>query len=153
MENNRKSWKTLFWEKDLKSKMVGSIMSIRQMNVHYMVPIFENLGTVPRYRTCSSVVYLVLIPWKFQATWKLLTADANDILWHFFHRTLFFQAFRDFLVWYPSCAWAVFFSRAASKIVSVCSQYRESVPNTVIPDTAACFFEHDFVKLNKQIEK
>ena len=44
-------------------------------------------------------------------------------------------AFRDILVWCPSCTCAVFSSKISSKIVSVCFQYRESVSNTVIPDT------------------
>ena len=44
----------------------------------------------------------------------------------------FYQVFRDFIVWYPSCAWAVFSSSAATKIVNFCSQYRENFSNTVI---------------------
>ena len=78
---------------------------------------------------------------------KLPTADAYDVLSHFFYRTLYYQPYRDFLVWCPSCACAVFSSRMSSKIVGVCSQYREKVPNTVIPDTVASFSEYNFVTL------
>ena len=87
------------------------------------------------------VAYLDLIPWKLQ---KLLTANANNILWHFFHRTLFFQPIPDFLVWCPSCACTVLSSRMSSKIVSVCSQYRERGLNSM---TVACFSEYHFVTL------
>ena len=46
--------------------------------------------------------------------------------------TQFYQVFRDFLVWYPSCAYAVFSSRTSTKIANFCSQFRENFPNTVI---------------------
>ena len=35
------TWKNLLWQKDLWTKMVGNIMSLRKTNVHYMVPMFE----------------------------------------------------------------------------------------------------------------
>ena len=45
----------------------------------------------------------------------------------------FYQVFHCFLVWYPSCACAVFSSSTAStKIVYFCSQYRENFSYTVI---------------------
>ena len=43
-QDKRQTWKTLFWEKGLQTKMVDNIMFIRQANVHYMVPMFEQLG-------------------------------------------------------------------------------------------------------------
>ena len=73
----------------------------------------------------------VLIPNYCDKLKKLLTADANDLRWQFFHGTLFFQSFCDFLVWCPSKACVVSLSRSSSKIVSVCSQYCcEIAPNT-----------------------
>ena len=36
-QNIRQTWKTLFWEKGLLTKMVGNIMFIRQTNAYYMV--------------------------------------------------------------------------------------------------------------------
>ena len=44
----------------------------------------------------------------------------------------FYQVFCDFLVWYPSCACAVFLSITWAKIVNFCSQCRENFSNTVI---------------------
>ena len=45
------------------------------------------------------------------------------------------------------------FEQDVIKIVSVCPQYRESVSNSVIPDTVACFPEYNFVTLKQQAEK
>ena len=75
------------------------------------------------------IVYTCLIPRKIK---KNSTADANDILWHYFHRTLFYQVFRDFLAWYLSSAYAVFSSKMSRKIVNFCSQYRQNFLNTMI---------------------
>ena len=67
--------------------------------------------------------------------------------WHFFHYSLFFQAFHDCLVWCPNCTGTVLSSRTSSEIVSVCPQHCEIVSNSVIPDTIACFSEYNFETL------
>ena len=45
------------------------------------------------------------------------------LMTYYFHCTQFYQVFRDFLVWYPSCACAVFSSRTSTKLLIF-------VPNT-----------------------
>ena len=70
-------------------------------------------------------------------TYNTTTADVNDILWHYFHRTLFYQVSRDFLLWYLGSAYAAFSNSTSTKIITfyfllIISQYREHVPGTVI---------------------
>ena len=69
------------------------------------------------YKTPSEFEIHVIITWKIQ---KIPTADANNLLWHYFHRTQFYQVFHDLinnLIWYPSCACTVFLSRTSTKLL------------------------------------
>ena len=60
---------------------------------------------IPEWKLKASVSSPNIYCDKFK---KQSMADTNDILWHYFHHTLFYWVFCDILVWYPSCVVCLF---------------------------------------------
>ena len=67
-------------------------------------------------------------------------------MWMTYFDTSFMYIVLSSLLWLSSMVSQLrMCSLFEQEVISVCSQYRENVLNTVIPDSVACFSQYNFV--------
>ena len=114
----------------MKYKTTHSQFSMTTMQIHMEFVELLMCAVCKKERGYSRDFYISWVSYRYHSVFSPNSMENSKnyslLMWttYFFHRTLFYQAFHNFLLWWPSCTCTIFSSRTLSKLSVF-------VPNTV----------------------